>query len=99
MIELSSYTKNLFSKREAKGEVVGGGYIVIRRGDYTNRLRVPGIKAVGKSPNMWGPFEYPTVEAAYAEAARLSHLHPGKTFCVFQQINAVKAEEIKVAAE
>jgi len=53
------------------GEVIGGGWIVLRRGDDTGRIR----------PNFM-TFEHPAREAAEAEAARLAALVPGYRFDV-----------------
>lgn len=53
------------------GEVIGGGWIVLRRGDDTGRIR-PSFMT----------FEHPTRESAEAEAARLAASRPGYRFDV-----------------
>lgn len=64
-------------RQERPGELIGGGFIVIRRGNRTGRLRVP----------EW-PFEHPTLEAAMAECDRLSEAHPGEVFEVYRRVAA-----------
>lgn len=54
------------------GEQIGGGFFVFRRGSKTGRVRTP----------EW-PFEHSTLDAAQAEAARLTAKHAGETFEVF----------------
>lgn len=61
-------------KKPRRGETIGGGYFVFRRGDSTGRIR----------PALW-PFEYASVEEANAEAARLSAGQPGEVFIVVGQ--------------
>jgi hypothetical protein len=68
------------------GEQIGGGWIVLRRGYDTGRIR-PSFKT----------FEHPTREAAEAEAARLAALVPGYQFDVLgvvasQMVVAVSME-------
>lgn len=53
------------------GEVIGGGYFVIRRGKKTGRLR----------PSAW-PMEYDSYASAEAAAIRLSESNPDKVFYV-----------------
>ena len=53
------------------GEVIGGGWIVLRRGDDTGRIR-PSFMT----------FEHPTRESAETEAARLAASRPGYRFDV-----------------
>lgn len=53
------------------GEVIGGGWIVLRRGDDTGRIR-PSFMT----------FEHPTRESAEAEASRLAASRPGYRFDV-----------------
>lgn len=66
--------------RVANGEVVGGGYFVFRRGETTGRIKINPAKL---------PFEHGTLESAQREANRLSLLHPGVTFSIFQQSESV----------
>lgn len=54
------------------GEQIGGGYIVLRRGKRTGRIR----------PSFWA-FEHPTSDAAVAEMIRLAIKHPGEHFEVW----------------
>jgi len=64
-------------KRNSRpGESIGGGFIVVRRGNGSGRLRM----------NEW-PFEHGTYEDAEAEARRLSEQYPGKAFAVLQQVS------------
>lgn len=73
-------------RRREKGEVVGGGFIVLRRGDETNRFRAKAAKG------FLSPFEHPTLEAATAEATRLAAMPNAKgIYCVMQQIAAILA--------
>lgn len=65
-----------------KGEQIGGGFFVFRRGTTTGRIR-PG--------RLW-PFEHPTLAAAEAEAQRLANHWPGQTFITVQQVAAAYAE-------
>lgn len=79
--------------RAVKGEVVGGGFFVFRRGDRFNRV------GLGKGDRkFYYPFEYPTFEAAHKEAARLASLNPGETYCVFEQKALYKIEGGKQAS-
>lgn len=57
-----------------KGEVIGGGFFVFRRGDRTGRIR----------PKTW-PFEHASFDAATTEAQRLSNMFPGEKFVVIGQ--------------
>lgn len=59
--------------KERKGETVGGGYFVFRRGKWTGRV---GVRTTL-------PFEHGSYDEAIAEARRLSRKHPGETFEVF----------------
>ncbi|MGB3833726.1 MAG: hypothetical protein WA975_17895 [Mesorhizobium sp.] len=58
-------------KKARKGEVIGGGYFVFRRGDGTNRIR----------PSQW-PYEYGSQEAAEEQAKILAKANPGYRFDV-----------------
>lgn len=57
------------------GEVIGAGWFVFRRGNGTRRIR----------PAVW-PFEHATLDAAIAEADRLSAEQPGYTFEIFCKV-------------
>jgi len=57
-----------------KGEEIGGGYFVMRRGKKTGR--------VGVSANTL-PFEHPSLASALTEAKRLSEVNKGETYEVF----------------
>lgn len=56
-----------------KNEVIGGGWLVFRRGKRTGRI---GIKTTL-------PFEHGSRKAAEKEAQRLAEQHPGECFQVF----------------
>jgi hypothetical protein len=72
--------------KQRKGEMVGGGWFVMRRGTDTGR--------VGCRPGF--PFEHPTLESAENEATRLAKLHPGHKFCVLNQVSvAIERAEDK----
>ena len=64
-------------ERLDRGEVVGGGYIVLRRGRALGRISIDKAKL---------PFEHQTIETALAEANRLAAQHPGVTFNVWQTV-------------
>lgn len=77
---MASLSKHMASRAQ-RGEVVGGGFFVFRRGRKSNRIK----------PEVNGfPFEHATLRAAEAEAARLAALNPGMTFVVLQQVSATK---------
>lgn len=70
-------------------ETIGGGFIVFRRGDDTNRIR----------PAFW-PFEHATLEAAHEQAKRLAAANPGKTFDVFKSVASITIpQEIQAVEE
>lgn len=73
--------KRLYKGR--KGETIGGGFIIFRRGKKTGRV------SVGSTL----PFEHGTFEEAFEEATRLAALFPEESFCVFQQQISVKQED------
>lgn len=61
-------------KRNARpGEQIGGGFIVVKRGRGSGRVRM----------SQW-PFEHPSMELAQSEAKRMSAKWPGRTFIVIQ---------------
>lgn len=65
------------ANKSRSNELIGGGYIVLRRDSNTGRVM---SSPTGK------PFEHPSLEAASTEAARLAQMFRGKRFCVFQQV-------------
>jgi hypothetical protein len=62
------------SFKERRGEKVGGGFFVFRRGKKTGRVGI-------KTPL---PFEHPDYDSAYKEATRMAKKHKGELFEVFQ---------------
>ena len=66
--------------KERPGEKITGGWFVFGRHSTSKRVRVP---------TQGFPFEHPDYESALTEAHRLSGLHPGKTYCVMQQMTVV----------
>lgn len=78
---MSKRTHNRWSdERIARGEVIGGGFIVLRRGRSLGRVKIDMKKL---------PFEHATLEKANDEARRLAKLFPGSTFSIFQQVISV----------
>lgn len=73
-------------KLQRDGELICGGFFVFRRGDGTGRIR----------PSQW-PFEYPTREAADAQAMVLAEKMPGYVFSVFQEIGAFATAKTEAA--
>ena len=69
-------------RRRAKGEVIGGGHFVFRRGKKWNRVRF-----VLPKGGQIVPFEHATLESALAECERLSKLNPGQKFGIFSQVH------------
>lgn len=65
-------------ERTAKGEKIGGGFIVLRRSRSSGRVTIAPTTT---------PFEHPTLSAAINEATRLAKIVPGKKFCVFGQMS------------
>ncbi len=55
-----------------KGEMIGGGYIIMRRGKTSGRVR-----------GAWKPFEHDSEEAAIRQAKKLAKAYPGERFDVF----------------
>lgn len=66
-------------QRVRKGETIGGGFFVFRRGHKSGRV----FTFNG------APFEHPTFESALAEATRLAAKYKGRKFEVFQTSGAV----------
>lgn len=58
-----------------KGEVVGKGFFIFRRGAKANRIK-PGPM----------PFEHPTMESAVTERNRLAAGNPEGKYHIFQQV-------------
>lgn len=81
--------------RKAKGEVVGGGWFVFRRGRTSGRIKPARF---GKPGTSWYPFEHASEESAKAEAERLAVLNPGLRFCVFHQVSEAPVTEPNTAA-
>jgi hypothetical protein len=72
--------KQTFNPKKARnGEVIGGGYIVLRRGDDTGRVRPP----------LW-PYEHGTYDEAKAEANKLAAAQPGALFQVFAVLHSAQ---------
>lgn len=72
-------------KKARKGEVIGGGFFVFRRGDDTKRIR----------PSMW-PYEHGSFSQALAEAERLRE-ETGHDYQVFTAL--LPPEQIVIAAD
>lgn len=70
-------------KKTRKGEVIGGGWWVFRRGDGTGRIRVP----------MW-PYEHPDAESAHKQAENLAVQNPGEKFVVVHQHGEAECVEL-----
>ncbi|GHC61300.1 hypothetical protein [Limoniibacter endophyticus] len=75
----AAYSDTPFPRRTKKplprkGEKIGGGFFVFRRGKKTGRI------SAGNSL----PYEHPSLASAAAEAARLAKMNPGETFEVFE---------------
>ncbi len=68
-----------------QGEMIGGGWVIFRRGKTTGRIGNPRKNQSGSRP----PFEYPTKQAALIEAERLSDANPTIEYCVFEQVHRV----------
>ena len=77
-----SIPKPLAKKRADDGEVVGGGFVIFRRGRNSKRIH---------SSRFDTPFEYPSFDTAEREMKRLSIENPHVEFCVFYQVTSLKA--------
>ncbi|MBB4004454.1 hypothetical protein [Aurantimonas endophytica] len=75
-------------KMARKGETIGGGWFVFRRGDDTGRIRPA-----------WWPFEYGSQCEALAEAKRRSVLHPSYRFDVVGVAYSVVSAAVAQMAE
>lgn len=79
---MSQAQKNKWHQnRLDRGEVVGGGYIVLRRGRAFGRISIDKGKL---------PYEHATLESAVLEAERLSQLNPGVEFNVWHVAVRIK---------
>lgn len=58
-----------------KGEKVGGGFFVFRRGTHGNRVKPSNL-----------PFEHPSYESALAELERLKVIHPYQKFVILSEV-------------
>lgn len=63
--------------KERRGEKIGGGYFVFRRGKKTGRISAGGSL----------PFEHPSYAAARQEAERLAKANPGERFVVVRELS------------
>lgn len=79
MTQINIRPKSERRVRVRKGEEIGGGWFVFRRGDSTNRIR-PGFL----------PFEHPDQASAVQEAARLASNMPGYTFDILNVVASIK---------
>lgn len=70
------------------GEVIGGGYAVMRRGRGTRRLR----------PSKF-PFEYDTIEAATTQAGKLAEMFPGQKFDVVVVVESHFVPDVEAIAK
>ncbi|WP_210526336.1 hypothetical protein [Rubellimicrobium arenae] len=68
-------------KKPRVGEVIGGGYIVARRGDSTGRVRASAF-----------PYEFDNLPDAEVEAAKLASQFSGETFTVWAQVSGAFQE-------
>lgn len=90
LIKFSNRSQQRWHENRIKrGEVVGGGFFVFRRGVTTGRIKVDPERL---------PFEHATLDVAQAEAVRLAAANPGVIFSVFQEVtramSTVKQEEV-----
>ncbi|PWJ81559.1 hypothetical protein C7441_11091 [Pseudaminobacter salicylatoxidans] len=75
-------------RKARKGEVIGGGFFVFRRGDGTNRIR----------PSQW-PYEYGSQEAAEEQARILAKSNPGYRFDVLYVVSGFIEVEADAEAQ
>ena len=68
--------------RKGRGELVGGGFFVFRRGRKSRRVKF--------DPKTCIPFEHGTEQSARDEAEKLAAANLGSTYCIFVQMGAVK---------
>lgn len=76
-------------KNNRKGEQIGAGYFVFRRGKKTNRI----------STKSTMPFEHPDLKSAIAEANKLAANNPGERFAVVGQVHEAVSQINQEAAE
>lgn len=84
--------KQWAQKRAERGEVVGGGFIIMRRSPKNGRIKQNNRQRQDGSVYAADPFEHPTYEAAFAEAQKLADRYPHGEFAVFEQRGSVKGE-------
>ncbi|AXP07799.1 hypothetical protein SmphiM6_108 [Sinorhizobium phage phiM6] len=72
-VKLNSNGKPLYVR---KGEQVGGGFFVMRRGSYAGRLKPSKL-----------PYEHPDIDSARAEISRLRELHPEHNYTVLCEVS------------
>ena len=70
-------TEKFVQSRKDKGEIIGGGFLIFRRGKKTGRI---GIKK-----NVIA-FEHGDLISALSEVDRLTAENPGEKFVVFKQV-------------
>jgi hypothetical protein len=70
------------------GETIEGGFIVCQRGANNRRLRYS-LSAERQGHPI---FEHGNLDAATKEAQRLAMQHPGKAFCVLQEVGRARIE-------
>ncbi len=75
--------KQHFPRRQRRGEMIGAGHFVFRRGDSTRRIR----------PCEW-PFEHPDFDSAMHEASRLAATYGGE-FEVFVRVASASADKME----
>ena len=75
MVDLN---EKFIRSRKDKGEVVGGGLLIFRRGKKTGRI---GIKRNAIA------FEHGNLMSAQEEVNRLTDENPGEKFVIFMQIS------------
>ena len=67
-------------RRNKHGEVVGGGWFVVRRSGTTWRIVVDGRRP---------PMEYASAADAVRAAQRLADQFPGNAYCVLQMVKMI----------
>ena len=77
-------TEKFVQTRKEKGEVVGGGFFIFRRGKKTGRIGCKS-KAI--------PFEHGSLESAMGEAMRLAETNQGEEFAIVHEIMKFRTEK------